>query len=465
MKLSRRETLSAGASAALVSTSALAEGPVTPERFGAVGDGRTNDTAAFAAMAAFVNRRGGGIIRLRPTTYIVGSQASVFQEQGYAFAPSPIMEFVDCREALIIEGDGARLRCAPGLRYGTFDPLTGSPTHHSMPYVQAGELASPYKAMIRADRCSGPVEISDLELDGNLAALRLGGPYGDTGRQIPAVGIHLLNNRGPERISRVHVHGHALDGILIDGSGEARRASSFRAVRSENNGRQACSITGGSGYEFIECSFSNSGKAGISSAPGAGVDIEPEAGKKVADLRFLDCKFSNNSGPGLVADSANADGASFENCVFIGTTNWAAWPNAPNFRFSACLFVGPIVHAFGDPDAERACRFSKCTFRDDPALTPNGLVYGGENPSRPIADLPNNRNVLFDGCTFRLTHRAVLPWTTNVTIFSNCVMSQRAPAQSYPRGTFVGRNVIIGNAVLYSARIKGELVLNGRKTT
>jgi hypothetical protein len=61
-----------------------------------------------------------------------------------------------------------------------------------------------------------------------------------------------------------------------------------------------------------------------------------------------------------------------------------------------------------------------------------------------------------------LTHRSVLPWTTRAVIFEDCVMSQRAPAQSYPRGTFIGRNMINGHAVLYSARIRGELIVNGK---
>ena len=41
-------------------------------------------------------------------------------------------------------------------------------------------------------------------------------------------------------------------------------------------------------------------------------------------------------------------------------------------------------------------------------------------------------------------------------------MSQRAPAKSYPRGTFVGRNSISGNVDLYGAVIRGELLVNGR---
>jgi hypothetical protein len=363
----------------------------------------------------------------------------------------------------VIRGNGARLRCAPGLRYGTFDPASGAPTQHPMPYFGRGELATPYRAMIQAKGCSGPVEISDLELDGNLPAVRIGGKWGDTGRQIQATGIVLANNRGPERLSRIYVHHHPQDGIMIDGLESRGVVSTVKSVRSEYNGRQGCSVVGGSGYDFVDCSFSNTGKSAIASAPGAGVDIEAEGGKHVGGLSFRNCKFSNNTGCGLVADSGPSEGATFEDCTFIGTTSWAAWPNKPRFRFARCTFVGPIVHAFGNADPQRACQFHDCVFRDDPALSPTGQVYGGENPSRPIADLPGNRNVLFDHCKFLLTHQAVLPWTTNVVIFADCTLSQRAPAQSYPRGTFVGRNVIDGNAGLYSARVRGELFLNGRR--
>jgi hypothetical protein len=459
----RRQAI-AGGGAALVFPGATAlanDITLTPEAFGARGDGVTNDTSAFAALAAEVNRRGGGGIAFRPTTYLVGRQ--VRGRRDYAFEPAPIMHFFKCSAPLIIRGNGARLRCAAGLRYGTFDASTGRPTRHAMPYLHGGELATPYEAMIRVEDCSGLIEISELELDGNVESLRLGGQYGDVGWQIPANGIHLVNNDGPERLSRIYSHHHALDGIQIDGADRRDTASTLRSVRSEYNGRQGCSITGGRNYAFTECNFSNSGRAGIASAPGAGLDIEPEAGKIVRGLYFQRCTFSNNIGPGLVADSGDSAGARFDDCTFIGTTNWAAWPNKPGFRFSGCAFVGALVHAFGDSDPERACQFHGCTFRDDPRLAPNRLVYGGTNPSRPVADLPDNKNVLFDHCQFDLTDDLVLPWTTNVTIFSNCTMSQRSAIQSYPRGTFIGRNSISGNVNLYSARIEGELVVNGRR--
>ncbi|WP_162806566.1 right-handed parallel beta-helix repeat-containing protein [Sphingosinicella terrae] len=439
---------------------------LTPEQFGARGDGVTDDSAAFAALAARVNERGGGEVAFRRTTYRVGRQGGYERRTRYAFEPAPLLEFAGCTRPLTIRGNGAIIRCAPGLRYGTFHRNNGEPFFHDMPHRGWDQLATPYRWMVKVEGCTGPVEISDLELDGNLAAHLLGGGHGDTGHQIPATGIGLYDNRGGEVLRRIHTHHHALDGLLIDGpdwDGSGGPERLIEDVRSEFNGRQGCSVTGGGGYAFRRCIFSHTGRAGISSAPGAGVDIEAEAGKRVGGLLFRDCLFADNVGQGMVADSGPSKGARFVGCTFVGTTNWSVWPNKPNIAFQGCTFVGPVVRCFGDSERpELATRFERCSFRDDPRLSPTGQVYGGENPDRPIADLPDNPGVRFEGCDFRLTDRAVLPWTTNAVTFADCTMSQRSRARSYPRGTFLGRNRIDGNAVLTGAVVRGELLLNGR---
>src|SRR4051795_2838379 len=172
--------------------SATSSTDITPEKFGAVGDGVTNDTAAFAAMADFVNARGGGTIVLRKTTYVVGKQSADPTQSTYSFMPSKVIALTGCTNKITIVGNGTRLRCAGGLRYGTFD-ASGQPTTHPLPYLEHGELATPYMAMIKIDKCSGGIEISDLELDGNVTALVIGGLFGDTGRQIPAIGLQLID--------------------------------------------------------------------------------------------------------------------------------------------------------------------------------------------------------------------------------------------------------------------------------
>lgn len=426
----------------------------TPEQFGALGDGQTNDSEAFARMSAAVNAAGGGYITLKATTYIVGGHTQ--DPTGvFAYAPATIMTFDGCTRDLVIHGNGARLRCQDGLRFGTFDPITGEPTQHTMPYTGTGELASPYVGMVVVQNCRGQVYIKALELDGNFGNLIIGGTYGDTGWQIPAYGLRLINNSS-ELVIGVRAHHQPVDGIIIDAPAARSNSTKLQYCSSEYNVRQGCSVIGGSNFIFQSCNFNHSGKAGMVSAPGAGFDIEAES-SPIRNLSFSNCEFSNNSGTGLGADSGDSEGATFDGCRFIGTTNWAVWPRKPSFLFTNCVFVGSICNTYGDDDPAKAAQFKNCTFTDDPALSPTGEVY---NASFPAADLSSYRNVLFESCTFNLAHALVLPWSV-YAIYSNVVMSQAASKQAYPRGTYVGVNTISGNVDLTGSAINGDVTVNG----
>jgi hypothetical protein len=427
----------------------------TPESFGAAGDGNANDTDAFAKMTAAVNAAGGGTVVLSAKTYIVGAQTS--DPTGfYLYAPASIMDFVGCTKALTILGNGARIKCADGLRYGTFDPKTGLPVQHTMPYLGTGDIASPYTAMISVKDCTAKVTIEHLELDGNLAGLSIGGPRGDTGWQLPACGLSLLNNVGGESITDVHSHHHGQDGIYMDGPADRTTSTALANIVSEYNGRQGCSIVGGCNYGFTDSHFNHTGRGGLTSAPGAGVDIEAET-RSIRNVSFSGCEFANNSGAGVTADSGDTEGAIFTNCTFIGTTTWSVWPGKPRFKFTGCKFIGSICHGFADTDPNRATQFSSCSFLDDSSLSPTGQVF-----AQAIADLGGgDTNISFDSCQFMLKNDAVLPWTLTAK-YNNCTMSQAAARQAYPRGVFTGVCRIDGNVDLYSSRVVGQLTVNGQ---
>lgn len=460
MNIDRRAVL--GTALAFATPLRVAAAPLrtfTPEAFGARGDGRTNDTAALSRLAAAVTLYGGGNVVFRKTTYQVGDQG--LNPSGfYLFPPRDILNFANCKHPLAIHGNGARLLCAPGLRFGTFD-RDGTAVHHAMPYLGAG-LATPYKAMIDVTGCTGEFSLSDLELEGPGDNFILGGPYGDTGWQIPANGLILRNNRGNEIIDGLRTHGHPLDGIQIDGLDEDVPGAERRLSRviADRNGRQGCSLVGGRDYQFVASTFQRTGRGKVKSAPGAGVDIEAEAGKRIRRISFKGCRFSDNSGAGLTADQGDSQNVIFSDCVFVGTTNWSAWPNKPSMKFERCTFAGAMVNAYGSDDPEKAARFLSCLFTDDLALSPNGRLYGGANPTSPLADLSNARNMLFDHCRFRAT-RGVLPWSVGA-IYRSCTMRQGKQDIGYPRGTYLGTTTIEGRVDLYSSKIVGTLIVNGK---
>ncbi|MGI4730522.1 MAG: hypothetical protein ACRYFW_02095 [Janthinobacterium lividum] len=461
--LSRRQMLGAAVAGPLTALAAQAQAAppagrvFTPELYGAKGDGVTNDTAAFRLMSEAMTAAHGGVISLRAVTYIVGTQRhDPASPDSYAYAPSPIIDLKGCSAPVRIEGNGARLRCAPGLRFGVFDPVSGARVDRKMPNMLAQGRASPYHCMIWIERCAAGVTIEHLELDGASAAAVIGGQWGDTGWQIPATGMYLLDNGGPLLVRGVHTHHHLQDGMMISATparaGETRR---FERVRADHNARNGCSVIGGDGWTFEDCRFTDSGRSVIWSMPGVGVDLEAERGP-IRDVAFSRCTFANNVCPGMVADSGDTARARFADCTFVGTTAWAAWPDKPFFSFERCVFVGAICRAHTSDDPHAATHFRHCIFTDDPRRSPTGKVYS----AGPIADLSDGKNVRFDGCSFLVAHGSALPWSAHA-IYADCTMRQVNGKQGYPRGTYLGNGSIVGDVDLAQSTIAGTLKVNG----
>lgn len=463
MDSTRRQFIAGIAALPLAPTSTAAAAlsdVVTPEMFGALGDGRTNDTSAFAAMSAHVNSRGGGTIVFRRAVYIVGRQ---FPGRSHreSFAAADIIHLAGCTGPVSIRGNGAVLRLASGLRYGRFEPGSGRPLPDPIK-LDLGGTARPYTGMIHIEKCSGAIDISDLELDGNLASLIVGGRASRGGWQAAGSGIRLIGNSGPEKLSRILTHHHAQDGLILAPAQNRAGWTTVTDLVSEHNGRQGCSITGGTKIYIARCKFRHTGRNALRGSPGAGVDIEAE-NSAIRNVAFEECEFADNAGFGLVSGSGDSADIRLTRSRFIGTTNWAAWPDSPGMRFDACQFVGAINHAHGDADPARAAQFSNCTFTDDPALSPTGRVFLSPGSAPWIAIVLKRPNVRFAGCKFRLVDRGVLPLSSVETIYADCDMSQRSEKYSGPVGTYVGTNNIVGNARLEGSVIRGDVVLNGRR--
>lgn len=380
--------------------------------YGAVGDGVTNDTDAFAAAAAAINSAGGGTLVIPSGVYIVGKQTFAGATGlGYSYLAANIIKIQNCTKPVIIEGNGAVLKAAAGLKFGSFDPVTGAVYNpSSLPFVNYDYRANAYWGMIELINNSGGVEVRNLELNGNISAAILGGFWGDTGRQCAANGIYAYGNSN-FLVENIFTHHHCLDGVIIGYNGLTPTSPEYPHtiinVRSTYNARQGLSWVGGTNLTAISCQFSETGRAVFTSAPSSGLDIEAES-SVCRNGTFINCQMVNNVGPGMLAESGDGANCTFIRCTMIGRTNYSAWPNKPGLVFTDCSFLGAIVNAYGVADAtfrQNAAKFNNCIFSNDSNYW--GTLFVA-SVSTGLANLGgSSANVIFDNCLFYAKESAI----------------------------------------------------------
>ncbi len=348
--------------------------------FGAVGDGHTNDQAAFQKAADFFNQRaktpagtGRAVLHLPPGTYLVG-------QPGPATVPD-MLALRGCRNLSIVGADSAttEIRYADGLYYGTFDPATHRPYEGPTAFFTANGYALHGGTTINLQHCDN-VEVANLRLNGNSPHLVVGGHWGDTGIQLPFDGIFVDNSRRI-RLRRLAVHHYGRDGVQVLNrlansiDGPAQEGIVLENSRFDYNGRQGLSITGANGLRATNCSFSHTGRVVIPalnkplySNPGAGIDVEPEGGY-VANVRLERCRLVDNAGQALVSDRYGSGPPTTKNivvsnCLLWSVSNWSAWVRQTGFLFENCRIYGAFVT--GCALAKYATRFVGCTFEDRP---------------------------------------------------------------------------------------------------
>ena len=366
-----------------------------PEDYG------TDNTLALAQVAAAVLANGGGIVSLMTgKEYIVGVQRRDIPN-GYLYEPLPLFDVTKLPNDLVIEGNGAIIRCATGMRFGSFNP-DGTPMAPAMPYEGPG-IASPYRWMIRAINCQGNIRIDDLELDGNIAGQVIGGQWGDTGIQLPMDGIYLGENMGGITLNRINAHHHGCDGMQINGMAKSETDPMEKIVVNEShfdsNGRLGVAIVGGRDITFNGGSANwnaaqdrPGGGTPVRSNPASGFDLEAEGGKIVRDVTFNDMEMIGNQATAIVADNTNCDRVTVNRCKLVQTHKggYALWPKIPNFTLNDTTVAGTIVFARDTFVANH------CTFTNSPTASPTGVVGCVNNLLFEAAD-PKAKAI---GCDF-----------------------------------------------------------------
>jgi hypothetical protein len=411
---------------------------LTPEQFGAIGNILANDTIAFQRLAAAVNTLGGCSIRFgRNRTYTVGAQNFAGANGlGYAYQAQAILRIENCTKPVVIDMNGSTMKLASGLKFGSFNPVTGAAIASVAPYY-INDSKSDIGIMIEATNCAA-LEIKNGELDGNIQNTNIGGQWGDLGWQRAGDGI-VLTDCDRIKISSVYIHHHCRDGYMSmysgNVSGSTANLMTFSDVISDYNARQGFSWVGGHNLVAINCKFNHTGRSVIASAPAAGIDIEAEGGTLIRRGYFLNCEFADCAGNAVLADAGNSADIVFENCRIYGTTTFSMWIKKNGFRFVRCLISGEALTNRLTGIAERdtpiydQCLFTPESFEGRP-------VFGAQLFSDEFGSI-------FNRCHF-VTMNAAIHLGSSVaasTRYNGCTFLQNgSTADAFIRGRFEGTN-------------------------
>ncbi len=345
------------------------------------GDDCTNQ---LVNIATYINAQGGGKLKFKSgDTYYYTNHKNETDTSYYGCSPVFDLKNID---GLHIDGSGATLKILSGSKYGSFDPSTGASYTQSLPFWDKSYSNSPGTVWQFTDckNVSGFLPFGD----GNEGALTLGGSWGDTGKQIQGTYIRILNACSCISLYQPKSVSMPLDGIAIRVSTEEYSEScNINIYDGEflKSGRNNLSLSGGSGVTFHNTKFNHAATGAISSAPKAGVDLEPESDYWVINPRFIGCEAINNTSSAIVLYDPNgySRGLLVEDSVIWGSISAALFiQHGKDNKFARCKIHGKITYSTNT-------RFIDCDI-DDKAHPDYGIFKSGlyivDNGSSTVFD-------------------------------------------------------------------------------
>lgn len=373
--------------------------------FGAKGDGKTDDHLAFIKASQFIASKGGGVLLSIPEgTYLVGQQIpDKYNKQLHG-------EYVltlDNVQKVVISGvlNKSIIKYKNGLKYGAFDRITNKPINRVNPkanFIDFNSLCDIGVSIFI--RQSNDIRIENLILDGNILeddgrSILIGGLFGDAGWQVLHDGINIRKSSNVT-VSNLNVKNFGRDGVLI-GTESTLGDRNIKLLNStfSRNGRQGLSISSVNGLTISNCSFKNTGTGLVPSAPGAGIDIEPEAIEErvpfCKNILIENCTLENNIAPNLIAPySQSSSNIKFKGVTFIGTRNYSMTCSQPGYSFINCNFFGNVNISAGASDSLKASYFKNCNFSETHPLKKMRIMEGY------LFSSSNAENITFDSCKF-----------------------------------------------------------------
>ncbi|MBS1496470.1 MAG: hypothetical protein JSU03_10495 [Bacteroidetes bacterium] len=459
--------------------------------FGAKGNGSTNDQAAFKKANNFIVANKGNVILIIPAgTYIVGNQTRRVVQDNVAplINGEPVLSFTGISNVIIKGTARTKVKYASGLSIGSFEPATGAAPQNLNKYNPSSANSENKSASLKTFATAGNFlelmncknfMLTDLELDGNSDGYKMGGNWGLGGNPFELTqcyGIYLYNIQNCSfqnlKIHDFIVDNISLGGTLVDGDTSKPLTNNivFNHVQCTYAGRNNFSWLGGNNIYVANSVFNYAGTKKIKTAPGAGMDIEPEGlTGKVACTNgyFYNNIYKNNTGlgmtPGTSLDNpvyASGYGYSFNHtfrkCTFIGKTNAAVYIFINRVTFDSCGFYGYVLNYGSTIKDEMApVVFSNSVFSD---------CYNGQRMyDQPLLSIEFGYRMQLINCVFNKYYSSnandwVFFYGTStyqcndesfMPLFKNNTFNFYAPADSTIKYICVARKIKFSNNKFY----------------
>ncbi|MEX6116735.1 hypothetical protein AB6G31_03615 [Providencia hangzhouensis] len=409
--------------------------------FGAI-DG-ANNTLAFQKLALACNT-----LKSHFKVIFDVSNSEIFDEivnptpnenTRYYQSVGDIFSLQGCSD-FILDFTGCEMVTKRGLHYGSFHPLTGAKYDAVGNFTNAA-YAAELGVVLSLDNCKNYTCLN-FNANGNNGHLIVGGKWGDTGIQLKHIGIREFNCSNAVWQNRTCSY-FGLDGTYIGGNSSID-VGGITVINEvcEYNGRQGFSFTGGKGIVFINPRWCYTGMGTIYSSPGAGIDIEPNAGFSTKSLKIINPCIVGNRGAGVLALGVSDEQTT--NIVISGgeivsTSPGAAfYANTPKVRMN--------IH---DTDIHGSIRAAnaKLTFRDCFISTlmkyniqPSGTVMENIGKEAKFVnckilatylDALYITNGLFDSCDIEFSVDSPLVRSRAAVIGGNAVMKDTHISANY----------------------------------
>ncbi|EOX3456118.1 hypothetical protein ACPFUK_003333 [Vibrio cholerae] len=299
---------------------------------------------ALQRLSRAVKRNNGGRVIFEFGTYRVGAQEFAGATgKGYSYKPEDMFRLNGLTGDLYLDFQACKFEWEDGLKFGSFDPVTGEPIETTLPYYNKDSRADVTWGVVEVNNSLAVYATGSIEIDGRDASRAIGGRWGDKGYQIADYGLRFIGNKIFHAVGVYYCHHLCLDGAYLAGLASDESHSKWDGLTSLYNARQGISVGGGNNIHLnnLVLGYTGLGALNMGAAPGAGIDIEPEflplRGLRVTNFKIFPCV-----GAGIAGDNFNSNEVVFQDGTVANNINTPLYTKISNIVFDRVKFYGMV---------------------------------------------------------------------------------------------------------------------------